>query len=598
MISGNLPINYNNECDDPTLEDLVLRFDQDRKCASTAEAVAFSVSGAFYKIGPKIKQRLLEFAPPNARKIDGSLCCSDEMQLIFIRDENGSLVLNARVGIWALFELKYSYPVDYGYMSAFTDIATDDLFGEGDWFDKIGKALSGGPVVSGKQVVASEVDKCQSAYEWSLNTVVHDIVAPDAVALFDPAPGSVSRMTSVKNVEVTDSPLVNKDEVVVRSEKVGSKVNPYRASSTTCYYVGFYDHRHLPRNFVGFEVNPYSRFFKCSGRVVGLSMGTDRNGRVGHDFIYTRKGVKIKHFFPMFPTTYYRYKTKLTVPFFQGHNKGFASSIRDDYVFISSDPFLTCFNNVSALTSRTELFPIGLRPCYEHDSVEEVELDYTHKKRVKVKFCKYGADYVDIVSDLAYDSRRTLFLELLAMASKPLPDFSKLLVNRLEHPISGDLYEKKKKQCELFEFNGYVVLLDEKDNPTHDFSRVVAYSSFDKRYSVTKDDAFLGNANGTYKLFKLKINSFGDLVTVQGMVPGAPTGFVVSPQGKRNYFSVVRGNRDAVQINSELEDYYKNTVWYKSYKYVYEDVYFDKNKMNFDLEPMTNGVMVDVDELV
>jgi hypothetical protein len=473
-------------------------------------------------------------------------------------DAYGETVLDVRVGIAKLFKLRHEFKSDMAYISGFTLFACGDLYDESnDEFDLLKRNLKS--TASNIELSSLKTkDSIQSAFEHSLDAVVHIVVDGNStayVALLDPAPGSISRMESIPLVELTKSPHVDVDAVVLRAEKTGKKVIDHKDDPKKVYYLGFYDHLVKPMRYMGFEINPYSRGFRSSGRVQTVTAVSDL-GRYGHDVLYSRNGVSILHHFASHPE-YYRYKTKCTVPFFKSHNKGFSSRLNDTYLFYSSDPFISCFDHVIPNSGKRELFPIGLKDAPFYDGKEIIEVPLYDGAKRKITFLTCEGKKVDIESCLSFDSRRKLFSIMLRAIGEDLPDFKSFKPGMLEHPISGDLYERVKHGCTL-QLSKYVVkLLDEKKAETHDVSSMYYCRYGDGKIDVIdKNTVLIPDVSGSYRIGSIRLDDGGDYVTIRGIVPGSPFGFVAGKEGKRNYFSVIKGVRHACEFFEELQDFY------------------------------------------
>jgi len=564
-----------NGSNDYTLDDIIKNFEQGYNNCSVLDAMSYSTSGVFYKINDTIRADLLQIAPENAKLLDGSLACSDEIQLTYIVGDDGGLILDVKIGIEVLFKLRHELVVDTSYIQKMTQFCMMSLDDETSAsFDILKGILTTGP----KTIELANFktrDRVQTAYEHSLNSIASEVVGnvqdhADLV-LFDPSPGSVTRMASVSEVELTNSPSVDYEAVRERSFKEGKRISGFHDTDDKRYYLGFYDRPLKPKHFFGFEVNPYSNYLRSSCRVKTVSTVLD-HFRNGHDIVYDRNGVTVNHHFAAFPN-YFRYKTRVTVPFFQSHNKKFQSAMNDMYLFYSSDPFVKCFDYIVPFSGKRELFPIGLRNTYSFDASEVVDVACFGKIR-KITFYTQKGVYVDFESHLSFVSRRVIFDMLLSVLNKPPPEkFPDLKLGRMEHPISGDCYDRVKLGCKLDMDEHLCTLIDANQNESSNISEVVKYSdNKGVEFPITKDDVFLTHDSGLFRHGKVKIGVGDDYCTIKGIVPGSPVGFLVGNEGKRNYFSVIKGVKNAIENYSELDDYYQNCIWFKSYKYVYADI--------------------------
>jgi hypothetical protein len=292
-----------------TLDDIIEHFQDGYQRCGIGTALDYSVGGMFYKINPSVKQKIIEMAPGHVLDYAGNYVGSDEVQLIYLRDETGNLVLHVKIGIWTLYKLKHEYFVDTSYVYNFLDFSSNcSLDDPDDAFDILKTCLSKGPKLSVSNVEKT-TDKSQSGVEHALNTSYYGIFTPkeyEKVVNLDPSNGSVSRLTGIKSVHLSEPTLSDREEVIKRANEHDMVVTKHVNMSRYMYYLGFYDVARKPSNYFGFEINPYSRENKGSGRIISVT-GVNYGQYWGHDVLYERRGMKINHFFNASPN-YFRYK--------------------------------------------------------------------------------------------------------------------------------------------------------------------------------------------------------------------------------------------------------------------------------------------------
>jgi len=525
-------------------------------------------------VTPELERRLMQIAPDIVCDNVGRYCGSPEVKLSFSKEDDRVLLV-VYVGIHKLEKFNTPIVLDDSYLDIFAKFSMQSL--DIDDFDLTHAMFSAQPKAP-KILKHASSDSYESATEHALCRAVKVMMAGsflghDAVVLKDPTPGAVARMIDAKEIFLSGEEGCDNDEIIRRAHETGHDVQKYVDNKHITYYLGFFDHKIKPEfgSYCGFEINPYSRVLRASNRVTTIQHCDDEDGG-GFNMSYYRKNELVAHYFARNPK-YFRYKTRKTIPFFSSYNKAYDKCITDQYIFYCSNPFLACFENVNKGGMKKEAFPVGLVPYYEYDKVEEYELEFKGVM-VKVEVMSQNGVPVDVKSDLSYFSRMKLLHMVLNYHNLEPPDKTNCVYQKMEHPISGDVYDMQREgySCELTDTN--VELVGRDGFPTDVLIFAWSWKSPRGRFALTRSDAFTYNNDGTFKRYAVYPGKdYGYYSLVRGYVPGCPMGFNCGGSGnvpleKRKFYSCVMNVKSALIWTDELVNWYRNMTFYTARHYL------------------------------
>lgn len=567
---------YNEMCGEEYDADNALeRWASGNKNVSLPQAWQNYLDKDHVKVTPAMEKRLMRLAPDLVVDANGKYCGSPEVKMSFAKEGEGTQLV-VLIGIHDLKNFKTPIKMPETFIDKYEVFCTQSLNKED--FEAT-KALFTTVPEETKIYNHASSDPFEAATEHAFSAATKIITSGTTLGhtvlcLKDPSPGAVVRIKEARKIYLSGKENANNDVIINRASETNMIIKPYKDNKDVTYYLGFFDHKIKPKRgtYCGFEINPYSRVLRASGRVITLQHFDDALGG-GFRVVYFRKDLRVNHDFYRNPS-YFRYKTRVTIPFFTSYNRNYEKCVTDQYLFYSSDPLINCFDNVNKCGFRKEAFPAGLLPLYCYDVIKDYPFSFCGVATV-VQVMFQGDVAVDLKSTLSYFSRMKLLDMVLKYNNIDNINREKCTYIKMEHPISGDVYEMKKESFAVEICDDRVICLAADGYPTEVLVYAVKYRNhLDEVKDITKNDAFIYFGDGYFKHFRVyPSDNFGHFTLIKGYVPGCPVGFNVAgdgpvPLGKRKYYSCVMNVKSAVVWTQELIDWYDNLMFCSTRNYL------------------------------